>query len=81
MGTTGTMGRVVQSRAFSSGSAPHLGRTIRKHTGGKIMSIMLIAFIVAVCGMCTKSDVIVGTSTMVMLFSAWNLLIDSGIVS
>ena len=45
------------------------------------MSIMLIAFIVAVCGMCTKSDVIVGTSTIVMLFSAWNLLIDSGIVS
>ena len=45
------------------------------------MSIMLIAFVVAVCGMFVKSDIIVGISTLVALFSAWNLLIDSGLVS
>lgn len=67
--------------ANSKLSATHLGRFIWEHTRGAIMSIMLIVFIVAVCGMFVKSDIIVGISTLVALFSAWNLLIDSGLVS
>jgi hypothetical protein len=45
------------------------------------MTLMLIAFIFAACGMRTKNDFIVGVSAMVLFFSAWQLLIMFGFVS